>query len=127
MAALDARPNVHFLGRRDFRDLPTYFRGFDVCILPHAVTPLTRSMDPIKLYDYLATGKPIVSTPVAGVERFPDGVHVGEGSQGFLDALEGALQEPSDLRQRRLRYARENTWERRAGEMWAVLKGRLDA
>lgn len=124
-AALDARSNVHFLGRRNFHDLPAYFRGFDVCILPHAITPLTRSMDPIKLYDYLATGKPIVSTPVAGVERFADVVHVGEGAGGFLTALEKALREPPDLRERRLRYAQENAWARRAEEMWSVLHSHL--
>jgi glycosyltransferase involved in cell wall biosynthesis len=125
VAALDARPNVHFLGRRNFPDLPAYFQGFDVCILPHAVTPLTRSMDPIKLYDYLATGKPIVSTPVAGVERFADVVYIGEGPEGFLGALERALREPPSVRERRLRYARENTWAQRAEEMWSVLHSRL--
>lgn len=125
VAALDERPNVHFLGRRDFGELPAYFRGFDVCVVPHLVTPLTRSMDPIKLYDYLATGKPIVSTPVAGVDRFADVIYLGEGAEGFLAGLETALEEQPGLRGRRLRYARENTWERRAEELWSVVCSHL--
>ena len=125
VAALSQRSNVHFLGRRDFHDLPAYFRGFDVCVLPHAVTPLTRSMDPIKLYDYLATGKPIVSTPVAGVERFADVVYVGEGPGGFLAGLEAALEEGPESSRRRLQYARENTWARRGEEMWSVVLSHL--
>ncbi|HHS96951.1 MAG TPA: glycosyltransferase family 1 protein [Chloroflexi bacterium] len=125
VAALSERPNVHFLGPRDFERLPAYLRGFDVCILPHRVTPLTRSMDPIKLYDYLATGKPIVSTPVAGVERFADVVYVADGAEAFATALEAALQENPELRRRRLAYARENTWTRRGEEIWTVICSRL--
>ena len=118
---LDARPNVHFLGPRPYGELPAYLRGFDVCILPHRLTPLTRSMDPIKLYDYLASGRPIVSTPVAGVERFADVVYTGDTPEAFLSALEAALREDGSLRERRLRYAQENTWPRRAEEMWTVI------
>jgi len=121
VAALEASGNVHFLGARPFDVLASYLGGFDVCTLPHVISPLTRSMDPIKLYDYLATGKPIVSTPVAGVERFADVVHVGETPDAFLSGLERALSENGSLRKRRVSYAQENTWSRRAREMWKLV------
>ncbi|MBC7251744.1 MAG: glycosyltransferase [Anaerolineae bacterium] len=125
VAALEALGNVHFWGARPFDQLVPYLRGFDVCTLPHAITPLTRSMDPIKLYDYLATGKPIVSTPVAGVERFADVVYVGDTIRGFLDALDRAVQENGTQCERRLYYACQNTWPQRAAEMWKAVIGRM--
>jgi len=124
-AALAALPNVHFLGQRTYHELPAYLRGFDACVLPHVRNALTRSMDPIKLYDYLASGKPIVSTAVAGVDRFADVVYVGNAPREFLVALDQALVENGRLRGRRLAYARQNTWPQRAEEMWAVIQGQL--
>jgi glycosyltransferase involved in cell wall biosynthesis len=130
VAALETLGNVHFLGARPFDALAAYLRGFDVCTLPHVISALTRSMDPIKLYDYLATGKPTVSTPVAGVERFADVVYIGETADAFLSGLERALLEDGALRKRRMSHARENTWPQRAREMWKVvergLQGRKD-
>jgi glycosyltransferase involved in cell wall biosynthesis len=126
VASLKELGNIHFLGARPFEQLAPYLRGFDVCTLPHAITPLTRSMDPIKLYDYLSTGKPIVSTPVAGVERFADVVYVSDTPSAFLEGLEEALTENSDLHQKRLAYAQQNAWSQRAREMWQVLKHHLE-
>jgi glycosyltransferase involved in cell wall biosynthesis len=126
VTALETLDNVRFLGARPFDRLAPYMRGFDVCVLPHVVSPLTRSMDPIKLYDYLATGKPIVSTPVAGVERFADVVYVGETVPAFLQGLDSALAENSGLRRKRLAYARQNTWSQRATEMWQILRCYLE-
>jgi glycosyltransferase involved in cell wall biosynthesis len=126
VGALERLDNVHFLGGRPFDELVPYLRGFDVCTLPHVVTPLTRSMDPIKLYDYMATGKPIVSTPVAGVNRFDDIVSVCDGPAAFLRGLEAAIAEDSDLRQRRLAHAQQNTWSKRASEIWEVLECHIE-
>ena len=122
VATLKSLGNVHFLGARPFGRLVSYLRGFDVCALPHAISPLTRSMDPIKLYDYLATGKPVVSTPVAGVERFADVVRIANGPAAFVAALEAALGENGALTGRRLAYAQANTWTTRAAQMWRVIQ-----
>jgi len=125
VVALETLGNVLFLGACPFDELTAYLRGFDVCILPHAVSPLTRSMDPIKLYDYLATGKPIVSTPVAGVERFADVVYIADNLADLVTGIEDALNENEQLTQKRLAYARQNTWSQRAEEMWQVMRERL--
>jgi len=122
IAALETLGNVHFLGARPFDQLVPYLRGFDVCTLPHVLSLLTRSMDPIKLYDYLATGKPIVSTPVAGVERFTDVVQAADGHHAFITAIETALAKDGTLREQRLAYARANTWPARAEQMWQAIK-----
>jgi glycosyltransferase involved in cell wall biosynthesis len=122
---LAARPNVHFMGQRAYRDLAGFLRGFDVCMLPHLCNDLTRSMDPIKLYDYLASGKPIVSTPVAGTKRFLDVLSVADNRADFLKCIEEALNEDGQLTRRRVAYARQNTWPQRAGEIWQVISCHL--
>lgn len=124
--ALARLPNVSFVGQRAYHELAGYLAGFDVCIIPHLCNALTRSMDPIKLYDYLASGKPIVSTPVAGVERFPDVVYVGSTPEEFIAGVDEALQEDERLKARRRAYAQENTWPRRAAEIWETLKLHMD-
>jgi glycosyltransferase involved in cell wall biosynthesis len=121
VAALEALGNVHFLGARPFDQLVPYLRGFDVCMLPHAISPLTRSMDPIKLYDYLTTGKPIVSTPVAGTERFLDVLYLADNAADFVTCIDDALAENGQLAERRLAYAWQNTWAQRACQMWQVM------
>ena len=125
VAALEAFSNVHFLGRRAHCELPAYLRGFDVCVLPHVCNALTRSMDPTKLYDYLASGKPIVSTAVAGVERFADVVYVGHTPEVFLTSMEVALWEDPDVQERRFCYAQENTWQQRGAEVWSTIREHL--
>jgi glycosyltransferase involved in cell wall biosynthesis len=123
--ALAVRPNVYLMGQRAYDELGGFMQGFDVCILPHLRTSLTRSMDPIKLYDYLASGKPIVSTRVAGTERFADVVYIGDTSEEFVAALDRALAEDGALTERRLAYARRNTWPQRTGEMWQIVQQHL--
>jgi glycosyltransferase involved in cell wall biosynthesis len=123
--ALARGPNVYLMGQRAYAELGSFMRGFDVCILPHLRSPLTRSMDPIKLYDYLASGRPIVSTSIAGTERFSDVVYIGDTAEEFLMALERALAEGGALTDLRLAYARRNTWPRRASEMWQVVQQHL--
>jgi glycosyltransferase involved in cell wall biosynthesis len=118
---LSAFSNVHFVGGRPHALLPGYLRGFDVCLMPHLRNALTTSMDPTKLYDYLASGKPIVSTRVAGTERFADLVHFGDTPHEFLTRVEAALSENGTQAQARLAAAQENSWPRRAAAMWRVV------
>lgn len=119
--------NVHFLGGKPHSELPEFFRGFDVCLMPHVHSPLTASMDPTKLYDYLASGRPIVSTSVAGTERFLDVVYIGDGPQEFVVGIEDALRENGGRMLRRLDYAQQNSWPRRATEMWNEMKSTCEA
>jgi glycosyltransferase involved in cell wall biosynthesis len=119
---LQRLPNVRFLGGRPHAQLPDYLRGFDVCWMPHLCNALTASMDPTKLYDYLASGRPIVSTPVAGTERFGELVRFGNTASELLAEAEGALHENGTVVRLRLARARQNSWPIRAGEIWNILK-----
>jgi hypothetical protein len=122
VAALERLANVRFVGAQPHGSLPDLLAAVDVCVLPHLRNELTRSMDPTKLYDYLASGKPIASTRVAGTERFAASLHLGDGADGFVRAVEKALQEDGRGAAERRRHAAENDWPRRASEMWAAVR-----
>jgi glycosyltransferase involved in cell wall biosynthesis len=121
-------PNVHFVGPRPYAALPGVIGQLDACLIPHTLDALTASMDPIKLYDYLATGKPIVTTRVAGVDRFADAVYIAETPAAFVARIEQALAEPdATLSEKRRAYGRDNSWSARAVEMWQHLMSALPA
>lgn len=126
LANFEGVRNVYFVGRRSSDQMPGLLAGFDVCIIPHLVNRLTLSMDPLKLYEYLSTGKPIVSTSVAGIERFRDVIYVGDTADEFLNQVEMSLTEDSAMSERRLTYAQQNTWTERAAQAWRALETVLE-
>jgi teichuronic acid biosynthesis glycosyltransferase TuaH len=119
VAPLLHRPNCHFLGKRDFSLMPSYIAGFDVCLLPHVVDNSTRRMNPLKLYEYLALGKPVVATRVAGVELFPDLVSVADTPGQFVVYLQSALQDPQSRESADMRRAAVEScsWSNRVDQM----------
>ena len=118
-------PNVHFLGTVPHERLPAVVAGFDVCLLPHLVNAHTAGNDPLKLYEYLAAGKPVVATPVAGVERFGDLVATGATAGQVAEAVAAALDEPPERRAervtRRQAFAALNSWSARAEQVERLL------
>jgi glycosyltransferase involved in cell wall biosynthesis len=120
--ALARRPNVHLLGPREHAELPRILPRLDVCLLPHTVDALTDTMDPIKLYDYLAAGRPIVSTPVAGTARLGDAIAVAATPDAFIQSVRRALEKPDEGAERRRSLAASNSWDRRAEELLGHLR-----
>lgn len=112
-ARLKAQPNIRLTGPVDHTLLPRVMNHFDVCIVPHRVTPFTQSQNPLKLYEYLASGLPIVSTPVSGFCDYPELVHVANNGADFIQAIHQALKEPEALREQRRAAAAEHTWDTR--------------
>jgi len=84
-------PNLHFLGRRAYDDLPGYCRAFDVGLIPFRVNELTLNVNPIKLREYLAAGLPVVSTPLPEVAAYAPMVEIADGVDAFVDACDRAL------------------------------------
>ena len=83
--------NVHFLGVRVYEQALRYIRHFDVAIIPHLDTELTRSMNPLKLYVYFSLHVPVVSTPIANIGDFRDLVQVGATPEEFIDRIAHCL------------------------------------
>jgi glycosyltransferase involved in cell wall biosynthesis len=130
--ALPRRPNVHLLGQRTYQQLPSYLAGWDVALLPFAQNDSTRYISPTKTPEYLAAGKPVVSTPIRDVVR-PYGerglVHIADGVDPFVAAIEAAIAEPPDARiaaaDRFLQsMSWQGTWERMRQLMDAAARRR---
>ena len=93
-ADLPHRPNIHYLGGKKYEELPHYLGGWDVALMPFAINESTRFISPTKTPEYLAGGRPVVSTPIADVIRHYghlDGVFIADGAAAFVQACEKAL------------------------------------
>lgn len=114
VAVLEALPNVHLLGHRDYSILPAYLKGFDAAVIPFKVDVLTRGVNPVKLYEYLAAGKPVVSSDLPEVRPFVPAVAVARDPAEFVVKLEEELAADSpEKAAARLRLAGEHSWEAR--------------
>lgn len=106
--------NVELLGERPYADMPGYLWHFDVCLIPFVLSPVTKATDPVKVYEYLSSGKPVVSTRLPELESMVNHVYQASGSGEFGRAIEQALSEmdgaQSELRRE---FAGNNTWSNR--------------
>lgn len=110
--------NIHYLGRKAYAELPGYMAQFDVCIIPYVISPYTSGVFPIKLFECLATGKPVVATALPALARYRHVVSMATTSEGFVDAVGRALDESGpDARIARIEVARANSWEHRASRL----------
>jgi glycosyltransferase involved in cell wall biosynthesis len=120
-------PNLRLLGERPYASLPAYLAGMDVLLIPFRLTDLTHAVNPIKLYEYCTTGKPIVATPIEEILAERGLCHVGGGPESFLAAVDAALREaarPDPLRAAARRsMARASGWDRRVAAVVALLDG----
>lgn len=115
-------PNLHFLGQRQYSELPSYLAGWDVCLLPFALNESTRFISPTKTLEYMAAELPILSTPIADVaEPYGEIVYLGRTPEEFAAACARALSAPADERERRIGKMREvlahTSWEKTAADM----------
>jgi glycosyltransferase involved in cell wall biosynthesis len=120
--------NVLVLPPVDYFELPRYLKLFDVCILPNKINEHTKGNNPIKIYDYLATGKPIVTTATAGTEGFKDILNIAENKEEFLSMIEKAINGKDDrtMNEKRLARAKEHSWENRMKEVIAIIKKHIN-
>jgi glycosyltransferase involved in cell wall biosynthesis len=118
-ATLPRRPNLHWLGQRDYDDLPAYAKGFDACLMPFALNDATENINPTKTLEYMAAGKPVVSTAVPDVLRhFTPIVQVGHSHAEFISLAARACSQPdASLLARGLKRASGATWDAIVGAM----------
>ncbi len=115
-------PNVHLLGQQPYETMPQYLHHFDACVIPFKINPITQATDPVKLYEYLSGGKPVVSVNLPELKDYCDVVYIAENPADFVEKLDQALAEDSDqLRERRKSLARQHTWPERYARIQAEL------
>lgn len=121
---LASLPNVHLLGQQPYERMPAYLHDFDVCIIPFVVNEITAATDPVKFYEYISQGKPVVATRMPELEPYRDVVRLATDADDFLRHLDEALIEENDgvMRAKRIETARANTWEARAAVMLPAIR-----
>jgi glycosyltransferase involved in cell wall biosynthesis len=102
---LETFPNVRFLGAVGQSEIPSVIAAFDVCLIPYRISEAVERINPLKLYQYLAAGKPIVSTAIPIVEKFKDVVAWCRSDDEFLRAVHLAVVQESDPSRREARRA----------------------
>lgn len=116
-------PNVNWIGARPFDAVPGYLQASDVLILPRTKEAYSQACDPLKLYEYLATGKPVVTTELPSAERFADVASIATNDEEFIAAIARSLSEPHDPAPQLLRVC-SRSWENRVGMIQELLSGK---
>jgi glycosyltransferase involved in cell wall biosynthesis len=126
-AKLPGQPNVHFIGQRPYESLPAYGKQFGAAIIPFRLTEVILHANPLKLREYLAMGKPIVSVRTPEIEKYADVVELAHSREEFLSKLDAVLAHPSapaDIRARMERVAGES-WDSRLCAVLEEINRRL--
>lgn len=110
---LPQAPNLHWLGRREYSTLPAYVKAFSVCLMPFELNEATEYINPTKALEYMASGRPIVSTPISDVvTNFGDVVQIADSSDKFISLCRQAVDFPNLAAvDRGLKMANQNTWD----------------
>ena len=108
--------NLRVTGPKRYGELPGIVGGFDVCVIPFRIYRLTESVNPVKVYEYFAAGRPVVTTALPELKKYSDALYYSEGRDQFLENVRTALTVPYDP-QRPLQIARDNDWDSKAAEM----------
>lgn len=121
-------PNIIFShGRVNYEDAPSFINQFDVAIIPHKIDNFVKSMNPMKMYDYLACGKPIVSTPGAGIEMFNEFIYIAKNNEEFNKMIDAAINDDSaHLQERRRTEIQKHSWQNRVTEMLKIIHAYVD-
>jgi glycosyltransferase involved in cell wall biosynthesis len=107
------RPNLHWLGQKNYTELPAYCKAFDVCMMPFALNEATEFINPTKALEYMATGRPIVSSAVADVvTNFGAVVSIARSHHEFIALCREAIAKANSARiEAGLKQAAENSWD----------------
>jgi teichuronic acid biosynthesis glycosyltransferase TuaH len=121
---LDKMPNVIFTGSKKISELPAYVAYSDCTLIPFQCNTLTKSIYPLKINEYLAAGKPVVTTNFShDINDFKDVAYLADSHEEFLKQIEKSLAEDSPERQKlRIKVAEQNSWKARVGTFWELIK-----
>ena len=118
-ASLPQASNIYWLGQRDYSQLPAYVKGFSTCMMPFALNEATEYINPTKTLEYMAAGKPIVSTAVADVvHHFTPVVRIARSAEEFVSLTARVADDPdASLIEQGLKQAGNSSWESIVSQM----------
>lgn len=120
---LDKMDNVIFTGGKNIEQLPNYLQRIDCAIIPFKCNKLTRSIYPLKVNEYLAGGKPVVTTNFSeDIRLFKDIIYIADTDEQFLKLIDKAIQEDNkELIEMRVKFSSNNTWANRVVDFWKIV------
>ena len=121
LAALVTNPRVHHQPAVPYAELPAWLQAMDVLVMPYVLSEHTRHVYPLKVNEYLATGRPVVSTPLESLAGLPPVFPRVQTGACFAAAVQGALAHAEEGRPERIAQARANTWETRVARIEELL------
>lgn len=122
------RPNLHWLGYKDYDELIYYASCFDVGIIPFKTSAMTQAVNPIKMWEYMAMGIPVVATALPEISKYADIVYCSTGREDFINHVRQALQNEKGNRcEQGMALARENSWMARAKQMLKAIEEKFQA
>lgn len=122
LSAIESLDNVDLVPEQTYEELPSFLQDFDVALIPFLLTPLTSATNPVKFYEYLAAGKPVVATPLPELQAYSDAFYPATDANELVAQVERALAEDSEeARRERQEIARANTWESRYEDLTACV------
>ncbi|ETW94037.1 MAG: hypothetical protein ETSY1_36595 [Candidatus Entotheonella factor] len=127
--ALERRPNVYFLGAKPFHELARYPQHFDVCMMPYRADDYTKYIYPLKLHEYLASGRPAVGTRIRSLEAFAHVVTLPHTRQEWSEAIAAALQPETNgcvHQSSRQAIAQQHDWDLLVAKIARTMATRLD-
>lgn len=122
---LTALKNIHFLGPRSYEELPRYVKAFDVCLIPFRLNDSTRGTLPMKFFEYLAAGKPVIATDLPALAEFQDSYYCIRSVDDFASALRRALHEDSTVAMLRADMAQKYSWDARMTAIEEIVRDAL--
>lgn len=126
LRSLPALANIRLQPPVPYETLPDWARAFDVCLMPYRSGAFAQAANPLKLREYLATGRPVVSTPMPEAAPFAEHILLAEGADAFARQIEAALSdEVAAQRPARLAAVQQMTWDARVEEICRTIQTRL--
>ena len=125
----DTLPNIHYLGGKEYHELPDYCACFDICLIPFKINdPVTKHLNPTKTLEYLATGKPVVSTSIPDiVAHFSGVVSIAENYQTFAQLIEKNLAGYDEAQKEKgLKLVQNKSWEAMVHGMETIIQQHLE-
>lgn len=114
-------PNVHFLGPKPHRGVPAYVHGFDVALIPYRESAYNRASFPLKFWEFMASGKPIVASGLPALASYRSLIALVRTSEEFSQAVKGALRDPTTGAAGRIAEAKRHGWENRVDAIEQLL------
>jgi len=126
VTAVPQRPNIYWLGLKSYQQLAAYVQKFDVGIIPFRISSMVESINPIKMWEYMASGIPIVTTAIPEARKYHDLVLCSENEEEFMQNIKLALNnDSSERKNQRMALAQQNSWIIRAQQIVQIIEDRL--